>query len=287
MSETWNTKFWKNWADAVKRLPEGERGAFLEKWLDYTYFDEEPEFEGVEAMLWDFMQPVIDKDKKLSKSGHKTGNKKKKAANKTVEDTSSTVADTVAETVSETVAEKPSVDTVTTVLEKPSSDTVGTVSFIEAEAEIEAEEEAEKEAQPLSRENAGSSSGNWIKFLKQCIDEYNSVMETNVLDFPFEAREGIRRIYSNGRTMDDVRKVLEYVKSEWKPRYITPKSVFGDKFETNLNRPKPKKPKNKEAPPPQEYPQTARCPECGKEAPLVVPFLGQYECECGNVWEVA
>lgn len=75
----------------------------------------------------------------------------------------------------------------------------------------------------------------WEHLLKQAMDAYNKTFGTSIAFWPVEAREGIHLAYDSGRTMADILAVIHYVENNWEAKYITPRSVFGERFETTLS----------------------------------------------------
>ncbi len=87
------------------------------------------------------------------------------------------------------------------------------------------------------RSDPGGGGDGFPAFLHAALDAWNEATGQTVLAFPERARLGLRQAFDNGRTPDDLKAVLRKTAGVWEPRYVTPNAVFGDKFETWLNRP--------------------------------------------------
>ena len=112
-------------------------------------------------------------------------------------------------------------------------------------------------------------------FIAHALAEYNDKTGQDVRSLPDAAVEGLSEAYSNGRTEADVDAVVAEC-CKWERRYITPKAVFGDKFEVWLNKGVPL-PEGKQP----DWPPSLPCPECGSECRHIGG--GYYTCEsCGD-----
>ena len=77
-------------------------------------------------------------------------------------------------------------------------------------------------------------------FAVEALAVFNSVTGQDVRDMPGDAWCGLRRVFDAGRTIDDVKAVIEKKNAEWKDdkrmaRFVRPSTLFGDKFDEYLN----------------------------------------------------
>lgn len=77
-------------------------------------------------------------------------------------------------------------------------------------------------------------------FAVEALAAFNSITGQDVRDMPGDAWCGLRRVFDAGRTIDDVRAVVEKKNAEWKDdkrmaRFVRPSTLFGDKFDEYLN----------------------------------------------------
>ena len=77
-------------------------------------------------------------------------------------------------------------------------------------------------------------------FAVEALAVFNSVTGQDVRDMPGDAWCGLRRVCDAGRTIDDVKAVIEKKNAEWKDdkrmaRFVRPSTLFGDKFDEYLN----------------------------------------------------
>ena len=99
--------------------------------------------------------------------------------------------------------------------------------------------------------------GEFERFAAACIDAFNDETGKDYRSSGGEDWLGLRRIYDNGRTVDDVRSVVRCKLAEWGrdpkwAKYVRPSTLFGPRFEEYLAQCGPIKPPRFEA-----------CPECG------------------------
>lgn len=77
-------------------------------------------------------------------------------------------------------------------------------------------------------------------FAVEALSAFNAITGSDVRDMPGDAWCGLRRIFDAGRTIDDVRTVVEKKSTEWgddprMARFVRPSTLFGDKFDEYLN----------------------------------------------------
>ena len=99
--------------------------------------------------------------------------------------------------------------------------------------------------------------GEFERFAAACIGAFNDETGKDYRSSGGEDWLGLRRIYDNGRTVDDVRSVIRCKLAEWGrdpkwAKYVRPSTLFGPRFEEYLAQCGPIKPPRFEA-----------CPECG------------------------
>ena len=100
--------------------------------------------------------------------------------------------------------------------------------------------------------------GEFEQFAAACIDAFNDETGKDYRSSGGEDWLDLRRIYDNGRTVDDVRSVVRCKLAEWGrdpkwAKYVRPSTLFGPKFEEYLAQCGSIKPPRFEA-----------CPECGR-----------------------
>ena len=97
-------------------------------------------------------------------------------------------------------------------------------------------------------------------FVAESLVIWNNVTGSKLRRFPDNSVTGLVDAYNDGRTLDDIRSVVEHVMT-WEPRYRTPNGAFaGGKIEQWINRPSEHEP--------QRYPESSDCPECGSATPV-------------------
>ena len=77
-------------------------------------------------------------------------------------------------------------------------------------------------------------------FAVEALAAFNAITGQDVRDMPGDAWCGLRRVFDAGRTIDDVKAVIEKKNAEWKDdkrmaRFVRPSTLFGDKFDEYLN----------------------------------------------------
>ena len=77
-------------------------------------------------------------------------------------------------------------------------------------------------------------------FAVEALAAFNAITGQDVRDMTGDAWCGLRRVFDAGRTIDDVRTVIEKKNAEWKDnprmvRYIRPSTLFGEHFDEYLN----------------------------------------------------
>ena len=198
-----NMKFWENFYSAIKRLPEERQGAFAMKILDFAFAGVEPDLDMAEGMAFDMMKPIIEKDMGDVKNGSGGGRPRK--AKSSSETPQKTPAKTPCETPSET---------------RP---------FYESETEGESEAETEVESED-ARE---------ARFVADALTAYNEESGQDVRELPGTCYADLRRIRDNGRTIEDVRRVVRTKRRQWEgdarmARYLRPSTIFKN-FEEYVN----------------------------------------------------
>ena len=96
-------------------------------------------------------------------------------------------------------------------------------------------------------------------FVADCMAAFNEVTGKDIRGASPKVQLRLRRIYDNGRTVDDVRRVVAGKAAQWRDdprerRFITPETLFGDSFESYLNETICAE---------VEDPEKPRCPACG------------------------
>lgn len=200
-----NMKFWENFYSAIKRLPEERQGAFAMKILDFAFAGVEPDLDMAEGMAFDMMKPIIEKDMGDVKNGSGGGRPKK----------SKTPSETHQKTPRKTPCENPS--------ENP--------PLYESEAEGESEAEAEAEGE--------SEDARAARFVAEALTAYNEESGQDVRELPGTCYADLQRIRDNGRTIEDIRRVVRRKRRQWEgdPRmaqFIRPSTIFGH-FEEYVN----------------------------------------------------
>lgn len=99
--------------------------------------------------------------------------------------------------------------------------------------------------------------GDFERFAAACIDAFNAETGKDYRSSGGKDWLDLRRIYDNGRTVEDVRAVVRCKLAEWGrdpkwAKFVRPSTLFGDKFEEYLAQCGPI-----------SAPPAARCPECG------------------------
>ena len=77
-------------------------------------------------------------------------------------------------------------------------------------------------------------------FAVEALAAFNAITGQDVRDMPGDAWCGLRRVFDAGRTIDDVKTVIEKKNAAWRdnPRmakFVRPSTLFGDKFDEYLN----------------------------------------------------
>ena len=207
-----NIKFWANWARAIDWLPNGVKEGFAWKIIEYALLDREPVIEACEMPVWEMIKTSVDADLKATENGAKGGRPRS------------------AKTPQKTPSKTPQETQPTTHAETPSETLIN-----ESEAESEAEAEGEPPLPPLEDcDNEAAA------FAVEALAVFNAITGQDVRDMPGDAWCGLRRVFDAGRTMDDVRSVVEKKHAEWNdnPRmakFVRPSTLFGDKFDEYLN----------------------------------------------------
>lgn len=114
-------------------------------------------------------------------------------------------------------------------------------------------------------------------FVSEALILWNNITGSQMRRFPDGAVSGLINAYFDGRTLDDIRAVIEHVMT-WEPRYRTPSGAFsGGKIEQWLNRPKESvKPKP---------PKTSPCPKCQSTCNPTETGGSVFHCgSCGITW---
>lgn len=77
-------------------------------------------------------------------------------------------------------------------------------------------------------------------FATEALAAFNEITKSDVHDMSGDAWCGLRRIFESGRTIDDVRAVVEKKYAEWKDdpkmrKFVRPSTLFGERFDEYLN----------------------------------------------------
>ncbi len=99
----------------------------------------------------------------------------------------------------------------------------------------------------------------FAEFAKGCIDAFNAETGSDYRLGGGKVMLGLRRIYDNGRTLEDVRRVIAGKQAQWGrdpsfSAFLRPKTLFGENFEEYLAEQ-----------PPGKAASLGACPACGAE----------------------
>lgn len=99
----------------------------------------------------------------------------------------------------------------------------------------------EEERKPLNPFDETEGEGDeYAAFAAQALEAFNEIAGKQELYLSPEAFMALRRIQDSGRTIEDVRAVIETKHAEWQDddkmrRFIRPKTLFGGNFESYLS----------------------------------------------------
>lgn len=84
-----------------------------------------------------------------------------------------------------------------------------------------------------------SSAEEAASFIAEALRIFNAETGQSVMDLTVSTMESLRRIHGNGRTPEDLRKVVSLKAEQWASdkrmrKYIRPSTLYGDKFEEYL-----------------------------------------------------
>lgn len=85
-------------------------------------------------------------------------------------------------------------------------------------------------------------------FVARALETWNSVTGSNLRHLPQAAAAGMRQACCDGRTLEDVRRVIMAAHSNWEPQYVKPNALLGDRFEEWLANPPTQRAAGKERP---------------------------------------
>lgn len=108
--------------------------------------------------------------------------------------------------------------------------------LLKRERESKSEKDHEEPPLPPFEDQNNESAA----FAVEALSAFNEITESDIRDIRGDTWLGLRRIFDAGRTIDDVRSVIEKKYAEWKDdpkmaKFVRPSTLFGEKFDEYLN----------------------------------------------------
>lgn len=236
----------------AEKVPEELRPTFVWSLIQYGTYGIEPELEWPLDAVFEGVRDDIDnsKNSRMNNTGGRP-RKAKKAAAEVPEDEKKPVSETEKTPVLQN--------------ENPGFETLKPNSYHTKPSHTNPNQSKSNPLPPLPKVEKSEfelceedEDGNaFAAFAKECVDVFNAETGSDYRLSGGTVMLGLRRIYDNGRTTEDVRRVIRAKQAQWGrdpefSSFLRPKTLFGENFEEYLA----------EQPPGQAGIKAA-CPTCG------------------------